>query len=314
MNKKLSMYAPLGVCVFIWSLVPLYLHSLASENVDATLLNVYRFSIATIFMNIWVWRYEKPSWDIIKSNLHKIIPLALLFFTGQSLMVAGYNCEGAEITPALGALLYQTATPWSVILALLLFADERAQVRSWRFIVGILFVIVGVFSVLYFREGISLNASLLSKGPLMILGCGLCFGAFCAGNRFIKTLAPATTFAAICTISTVLFFIHALSTNAPLAINSDWAWWVIPIFFLSGLGEIATANILFIRSIKIVGPSKSALLTCGVALLSAIYSTLLGREIMTAPQMIGGVLLVVGCGILTQSDNQKDPEPSEVKN
>ena len=201
--------------------------------------------------------------------------------------------------PGLVTLVNQSLVLFSVLLAALMFPDERSTLKSVLFLVGMSAALVGV--VMTVVGSSSFGTARFSVGVLVVLGSALMWALL--GGLIRKWLGGVSTFStlsSIFTIVTVLYFLTYLvvyrGLPLPRAPAGVWAFLV-----LSGLVGLGVGYSLYYRSVGILGLALSSSLTLLIPLLVGIASFFLFAERLTWVQLSGGVILLGGCYLVIRT-------------
>lgn len=282
--------------LFFWTVGPLFI-SYLSGHLDAWTQNALRYSVACL---IWLpfllvsqqrgtltahtWRRALIPW----------IPNVLM----QSTWALCFYYAG----PALIVLLTKTNILWIAGLSILLFADERALIRSPRFWLGSLLSVAGVAGVVLSRGNLGSGGNGL--GILVALATGLFGGLYTISIRiaFPKTdsrlgFSVVAVYTAPTLWLTALFF-----GDLGQCLHLGFYPWLCIV--LSGGMAIAVGHVMFYEAIRRLGATIPALVILAQPFTVLVGSHYLFHETMTRFQVMFGMLLLAGagCAILAQRD------------
>ncbi len=282
--------------LFFWTVGPLLI-SYLSHHLDAWTQNALRYSVACL---IWLpfllvsqargtlttrtWRRALIPWI---PNVLMQITWALCFY------YAG---------PALIVLLTKTNILWIAGLSILLFADERALIRSPRFWLGLLLSVAGVVGVILARPELSNSSTGL--GILVALATGLFGGLYTISIRvaFPKT-DSRLGFAAVAVYTAPTLWLTAIFFgDLGQCLHLGFYPWLCIV--LSGGMAIALGHVMFYEAIRRLGATIPALVILAQPFTVLVGSHYLFHETMTRFQVMFGMLLLAGasCAILAQRD------------
>jgi drug/metabolite transporter (DMT)-like permease len=181
------------------------------------------------------------------------------------------------VYPAFAAILGRTWVVYSIILAVILFPEERKVVRSPKFVLGTILSVAGMAGITLLKPG-TLGAR-LNMGTVLVLASAMGWAMYSIQiRRAVEVVDPSDAFVAVSAYTTVALAVLAFVFGSPGRIL-EVPLWVNFILVLSGIGCIATF----------------VLLSC---LLVVILSYLLFDEKLTLGQLVSGAVLLLGSGVV----------------
>ncbi len=216
-----------------------------------------------------------------------------------ALVPAAFNTVGQvfwSISPyyldaTLAAFLFQLSSVWSIIVAFVIFPDERQLAHSSRFWLGVAlaiggFVLLSLPSLLTHKGGTPL-------GILFIFLCGVSMAFYGVSVRYVlRDMHPLTLFSLVAIYTAVALLILAPlgEPSSLLYLQVGPAIWLI----VSALIGIAFAHGLFYVSVQRLGVAVSYIALMTTPLLTLIGSFIVLGERFSAIQWAGGALLLAG--------------------
>lgn len=201
-----------------------------------------------------------------------------------------YIASVQYVSAGLVALLFYTHLIWVAIWGYL-FKGERLKLSG---IVGIALALIGLVMLV----GISLG-KIHTGGIFMALGAALiCSGYVMFSNRVVEDLEPIFTTAFICLLCAVLFYVTGRTTGTLNFLISSTAW------LASIASAILTGNIAmfaFLAGMKRIGSTTATVLCTVEPLTAVVCSTLLLSQKMTALQLLGGLVIIIGAALVVTS-------------
>jgi len=268
---------------FGFALIPIFALYAYRGGIGVSTLLFIRFALAAALLFGYLAVTRKP----VKQALPAWPSLALLgaFYTMQS---AFYFTAVRHIPAALASLILYSYPAFVCLLALL-FEREKPSVR----IIAALGVsLAGVTFVLGTSFG---SASLI--GVLYALGASAVYSFYITvANRTLRRVEPFTAMACISLVSSACFAVLGAVLRS-LDFRFLPATW-LPILALIGISTLG-AIFAFFRSITLIGPNKTAIVSMTEPLFTIGLSALLFAERLTLKQALGGALVLTGTVLIT---------------
>lgn len=289
-DNPVSVYIYIMVAVILWGVSFVWTNSLLEQNVPILTFTFARMAIAGTFLtliSILMGKLQKIS----RKDLKWFILLAccepFIYFLGETY---GLQATGS---PALSSVIIATIPVFTLIAGELFY---REKISKWN-MAGIFLTIPGIFLMAYRPDGFSAKYS---------WGIILLFVAVFSATGYASVVRKLTDKYNDYTITTVQFLLGALYF-LPLVLIFDGdkfsteliKWEIIsPICSLAILCS-ATCFLLYVRTIRSLGITKTAIFTSMIPAFSALSSYLAGYDTFTILQILGIGIVVAGV-ILTQ--------------
>ncbi|MCF7929571.1 MAG: DMT family transporter [Spirochaetales bacterium] len=318
--------------ILAWSLSPVLIR-LVRDDFPIQFQNFFRFSISLAVVWVVVMRKNNPGVLRERFRADRRLPLkyaglALFVFLHQFFLVAGIY----RIMPGIASILEESGLLFSIVLALIFFADERAMIRHPLFVPGIVLSLVGVtlslgltempfFSQLFSHGEGGAQALQAAAGSGAAFGGAGDMGEFYLGGLFIILSALSWSMfsvlikhwlpgvpgglstAMVFTIIVPFFFLTHLFTalaipGMPIIPHPSGIAWLY--LSLSGLVGIALGYSFYYISLPVIGVTLAANLGLLIPFFTAVISFIILGERLTPLQLVGGVVLISGCILLAQ--------------
>ncbi len=252
--------------------------------------NAFRYLSGTVALYIISVRFRYDVKKVLKSprDMGNILVISVLAAAAQYC-----NVEGAARTPAvMGNIVLTLAFPLNIVLAAVLFQDEREIAKSFYFFLGTLFAVAGT-------AGIALNGK---SGELNLEGGTLFFISgtvlYCIYSLFLKKAVTAvhSGTVALFTAGTecLLFFILSLLFGNPGKFFKSGGTVQLILLFSGAYGLIIGMGLAFLI-VKHLG----LIMMNFIILLSPVMTGILGYfllgDTLTERQMGFGGILIFGC-------------------
>ncbi|MBK8267950.1 MAG: DMT family transporter [Planctomycetes bacterium] len=206
------------------------------------------------------------------------------------------------IEPGLAAFLLRVSLVSSTLGAFLLFADERAMLRSRLFWTGMAMIVIGSISTMMLSVHPISGGS--GFGMMLAAMAGIFFGMYGVSVRAcMRGVRPTDSFSAIATL-TALMMITMMVLKSPThgmgvfdLSAENWFWLV-----LSAVIGIAIGHIFYYAAIARLGVAVAAAIVQLSPFLCGIGSVLIFGELLTPGQWVAGAGMVVGASLLIRAE------------
>jgi drug/metabolite transporter (DMT)-like permease len=285
--------------VLCWSFVPPAVRFLSSYY-PALFQALFRYLAALIVL--WSFTVFTVGPKKLESELPRLLSL------WPKILVIALANYGFQLTftlslyllyPGLATLVNQSLVLFSVLLAALMFPDERSMLRSALFVIGVVVAIVGVIMTIVGSR--SFGTLEFNLGILLVLASALFWALLGALIRkWLGGVSTSFALSSVFTIVTALFLVTYLVAYGgfPVPQAPPWIWAFLVVSGLIGLG---IGHSLYYRAIAVLGIALSSSLALLIPLLVGIASFFLFRERLTWVQLVGGSGLLIGCYLITRA-------------
>ncbi len=259
---------------------------------NATTVLFLRFFIATLIILLYIV-VTKKDFKLNKSQLIHIIFLAIIGYTGTSYaLFLSYNYISVGLATILHFVYPVIVTAFSVILY-----KEKLHLSK---ILALILSVIGIY--LLVDSG---SASLNFKGVWLALISGFFYAYYIVGVAHSE-VSKIDTFV----LTFYLAFIAALSIFIVGMVNGQLDFNIKPYSFLAS-GSIALVSTvlaltMFLKGIKIIGPSSAAILSTLEPIVSIILGVIILSEKLSFTIVIGCVLILFSVIILTLGQRARD--------
>ncbi len=272
-----------------WSIGPIFIKQLTG-CVDSWTQNALRYTVACLF---WLpallyfmcaGKFDRRTWR-----------LALLPFAVNIGMQSLWAMTFYYISPAFATLLTKTSVLWITAFSLVFFVDERPLAGSPLFWVGLAFSVMGLCGVLYFKPDFTAVHTL--RGIVIALACAVVWGAYAVAVKIrLKDVDSRCGFAVISLYTTIALWIAAILFGRPdqAASLGVSAWTAVVV---SAITAIALGHVFFYTAIKRIGATIPSLVILAQPFMVFSISRVVFHERLTLPQLVFGVLLLIGAGL-----------------
>lgn len=252
-----------------------------------------RYVVASAVYLLYITIYKRNIFSMLGT-----IPVVLLLAAGTSQAVAAYLYMSAvkSISAGLAAVLFYTYILWVAVWGFV-FNKERLKLSG---IAGVALALIGLVMVV----GVSWG-KISTIGIFMGLAAALALSGFVmTSNGAMKKLEPIAASAFICILTAAPLFLLGSATGTLNYQMSTVAW----------LACVATgiftsiALFAFMAGMKLVGSTTASVLCTAEPVTAVVFSALLLSQKMSALQLFGGLVILIGAVLVVTSKRQPDAE------
>jgi drug/metabolite transporter (DMT)-like permease len=249
-----------------------------------------RFALASLLLIPLVRRLEGPE-PLPRGVLTRLIVLGVV---GNTLYQLGF-ISGLARTTASNSALILAAMPSIVAFLAVALGFERLRPKI---LVGVLVATVGVVLVVAAR-GVGFSGATMA-GDLLSLGAVICWAGYTLGLRVVP---PEVSPLRVTMVTTLAGTPGLVLAGVPQMLGMDWSavgWQGWSAFGYATFLSLLVAYVIWNRSVKVVGPSRTVVYMCLTPLIAvAAAAVFLGERPMPlqavgAALIIGGVLVTRG--------------------
>jgi len=298
--------AATGAClgaVALWSTGHIFIKYLAGP-IDSWSQNALRYSVAFLFWFPFLV-YAMKNGVLDPRTWRRAILPSVANVVMQSLYAAAFY----HIDPGFLTLLSNTSALWVAGFSLTLFPEERPLLASARFWGGLLLSLCGLFGILYFKEGFGEKRTQI--GVLLILLQALMWGVYTITVKTaFRDIDSRTGFSVISIYTVVGLWICTFLWGHPgPALHLGMGPWAAIIF--SGITGIALAHVFYYTAIQRIGATIPMLVVLAQPFLVFGLSHTIFHERLNGPQLLCGVVLLMGSGLSIWAQQHLRPRMSK---
>ncbi len=280
--------------IVCWGVPPIMLRYLTDYIPDGFTTNLVRYPISTVVYIPLLIAAARNGVRLGSFWWWALLP-AVVNVIGQTLFaIAPYYMQ-----PGVMSFLLRLSTIWSIVLALLIFRDERVLARSARFwlaaglaVLG--FVLMAVIGKPELPQTVGSNELAISAAGLaIVLICSLFWGLYDVTVRFtMRSLHPLIVFGVIGNYTSIgLILLAPLGEPRSVLRLSPG---VLVLLIASAYIGIAAAHGMYYVALQRLGVAVSS-----ITLLLSPFVTILGsafflHERFSVTQWVGGLVLTTG--------------------
>lgn len=246
-----------------------------------------RFSIASVFLGLFVWRING---NLSRLTLKQWVSVMFLGMTG----VFAYNVfffKGLSLVEAGRAAVIIATTPVMIGLLSALLFKERL---TWLNGIGILLSISGAIIVISRGRLDTIWQGGLGRGEFFIFGCVCSWVIFSLiGKTVMKSLSPLVTIFYASFIGAVALLLPALLEGLFKQVSRYLItdWWSL--FYLGFFGTVI-GFVWYYQGIQAIGPTRAGLFINFVPISAVLLAFLILNEPLTISLLTGTLFVCTG--------------------
>lgn len=294
------------LATLLWSFPALAVKFL-TRYADLYAQNVIRFTSASALL--WAVCLVRARREALAGLpiLLRVLPATAATFAYQYCYVRALYVP--DLLPGLAYLVGKSWVPFTALLSFAFFADERAVIRDWRFLTGVLLALGGVIGLLpgdgaAAGAGTGVAGGTLGLGLLLIVASSVFWSLYTVLVKLlVRRGSPLVAFTYVCSLLTVAFVLLATLTGESRLDIPDGAEgvavWAVAIG--SGALCIGAAQVFYYYSIRTLGMAVCSTVLLSATFFAPLLSVLLFREQLGARQIVAGLVLIAGCALTIQA-------------
>ena len=294
--------------VLLWSCTPVFVKHFAKADIHADVQNLFRYAAATLGLWIiilaWFGGEALHAWR----RWHAFLIPTVINCVFQVILVRALYLK--SIYPTFSSLLAKSSVVFSVVLAFLLFKDERRTILSRRYLTGCLLAGVGVAGVIAFGAraggaGGQVSQSDFAKGAALILAQAFLWACYILSMKpAVRNTRPLVAFAIVATFTTVFFAALTCIRSDPMQFFEISRRNQV-LMLLSGVAFISGAHSLYFRAVERLGVGICASFALISPFSTGLLSWLWHGESLAAPQILMGTVLLLGAFLIVAASRPK---------
>jgi drug/metabolite transporter (DMT)-like permease len=229
-------------------------------------------------------------WPILRARWRFVLVMGAVGYTLTNAMYFG----AAHLTTGINLAILPGGIPVFVLIGVMLF--HRTRVRAVQ-VIGVLLTIAGILIIASKGHLSVLRALNFNPGDILIVVNTMLYAGFTIGLRDRPDVSGLTLFsgmaaaALVTTLPLVGYEIVAGTVQWP----STWRGWLIVVYV--GLLTSLIAQLMYLRAVELIGPSRSGLFVNLVPVFGAIFTVVFLHEpvgfyhVAALVLVIGGILL-----------------------
>jgi len=280
-----------GVCYGFSPILAVYAYRGGASVADYVFL---RYGIASLFYLLYILIYKR---SIFKALGRIKLALPLMAGSSQAVSTYLYMSTVKSISAGLAAILFYTYIVWVAVWGFV-FKKERLKIKG---IAGIALALTGLALVVGVSWGkISTIGIFMGQAAALV-----CSAVVMASNETLKQLEPVVASAFISFFTAIPLFLLGSATGA-LHLQMSLTAWLAAI--ASAIISCNFALFAFMAGMERVGSTTASVLCTAEPVTAVVFSALLLSEKMTALQMLGGMVLLIGAVLVVTAKKTDSAE------
>lgn len=296
MNRHALAYIALAASTFGWALSPIFMRYMTGAY-DPYTQSFLRYAFATVILIAISGAAFRPGLALAFRRPRATLGLALL----NIIMQTAWTVSLYHTTATAAQLITKIQVLMIIAMSYFLYHEERAVIRSPRYILGTILGFAGLAGVLMDDPARSIFPT-LDLSVVLLLFVSVCWSIYAVwGKHVVRDLHPVPMFTVVSIYTTIGFGVNMLIVGDPGTIVSGGSW-MLGIAAASSVLPIAVAHAAyhyaqhrlgaaFCISVQLVTPA----ITNGLAVL------FWPDESMNAIQWAGAGVLTAGSLLVIQA-------------
>jgi len=296
MSSPARGYAAIMTASIAWGLAPVLIRYLSGAYDPYTQAFIRYFDAAVIMAIICLAGWRRPYLAILR-NVRVSGGLALSNVTMQVLWTTCLY----HTTATSAALITKVQIVFVILLSYLIFHEERAVIRSPRFLAGTLMGLLGVWGVLLDRPEQGLLPE-INLAVLGLIGASIAWAAYAVhGKHVVGNIHPVPLFGAIAAWTAAGLLLVALVAGRPAG-AFDVSPFVLLLTILSAAVPIVLAHVTFHYAQRELGAAICGSMILTSPLFTHVISICIWPdEWMNGWQWTGAAVLLAGSYLVVRA-------------
>ncbi|MDT8900214.1 DMT family transporter [Anaeroselena agilis] len=269
-----------------FSLLPIFGIFAYREGVNVNTLLFLRFTLTALFLFAYAGA-RKQAFTVSRRQLALLFALGGICYSAQSsLFFSSLHYIPASLT----SLLLYTHPLFVAILASIV--DKERLTRS-----NILAIVLSMTGLVFVLGASPAEVNLI--GILMAFGAAVVYSAYLLlGTRLVKQMSPLVTSAFVASFAALSLLVAGIAAGKLSLALSATAWMAV-----AGIVAFATimAMLALFRSLELIGPTRTSILSMIEPLLTFSFSALLFGDRLTPLQLAGGAAVLAGAALVIKA-------------
>ena len=257
-------------------------------------LSFYRNIVVIVILLPFIINKIKIIFEIFKINW-KIICILSIF--GVSIFNSFMNIALTSSSVISSSLMPSFAPSLIIIFSLIIFNSKISYLQCF----GVFVSFIGFLNIIIRGNILNLGSLDFVIGDIWMLGCVACWAFYSVMlKKMPKEIDNISFLFLIFFIGNIFvfpFYIFESSVNNSFFLNEKYSFLLV---LYVGIGPALISFLLWIKSIKIIGASKSGLFLNLIPIFSSIISIIFLNEIIKLFHIVGALLIFLGIYIVNK--------------
>ena len=279
------------ITVAIWSWPAIFIKFL-SRDFDVITQNFFRYLAASLFLWLYCAVFSRPKLFPIRGNLRNILLPSFLVFLFQIVWVQAVYLT----TPTTATLLSKLDIVFVALLSFFFLKGERKILGSKYFLMGASLALLGVVGVVLGRAT-ELRTEFNLGVALLLLRSLLWSSYIISVRNLVIKVEPIVAATWVYSFAT-LFFLPMVLVLGDIYKVAEVPAYVNLILFGSGVLCVGIGNATNYIATRYLGATIPAILLLLTPFLTGVFSYLIFAEVLNLPQILSGLLILLGCWVI----------------
>ena len=257
-------------------------------------LSFYRNIVVIVILLPFIINKIKIIFEIFKINW-KIICILSIF--GVSIFNSFMNIALTSSSVISSSLMPSFAPSLIIIFSLIIFNSKISYLQC----IGVFVSFIGFLNIIIRGNILNLGSLDFVIGDIWMLGCVACWAFYSVMlKKMPKEIDNISFLFLIFFIGNIFvlpFYIFESSVNNSFFLNEKYSFLLV---LYVGIGPALISFLLWIKSIKIIGASKSGLFLNLIPIFSSLISIIFLNEIIKLFHIVGALLIFLGIYIVSK--------------
>ena len=257
-------------------------------------LSFYRNIVVIVILLPFIINKIKIIFEIFKINW-KIICILSIF--GVSIFNSFMNIALTSSSVISSSLMPSFAPSLIIIFSLIFFNSKISYLQC----IGVFVSFIGFLNIIIRGNILNLGSLDFVIGDIWMLGCVACWAFYSVMlKKMPKEIDNISFLFLIFFIGNIFvlpFYIFESSVNNSFFLNEKYSFLLV---LYVGIGPALISFLLWIKSIKIIGASKSGLFLNLIPIFSSLISIIFLNEIIKLFHIVGALLIFLGIYIVNK--------------
>ena len=257
-------------------------------------LSFYRNIVVIVILLPFIINKIKIIFEIFKINW-KIICILSIF--GVSIFNSFMNIALTSSSVISSSLIPSFAPSLIIIFSLIIFNSKISYLQC----IGVFVSFIGFLNIIIRGNILNLGSLDFVIGDIWMLGCVACWAFYSVMlKKMPKEIDNISFLFLIFFIGNIFvlpFYIFESSVNNSFFLNEKYSFLLV---LYVGIGPALISFLLWIKSIKIIGASKSGLFLNLIPIFSSLISIIFLNEIIKLFHIVGALLIFLGIYIVNK--------------
>ncbi len=288
-GRRLGLAATMATA-FIWAWPTIFIKMLA-RDFDIFTQSFYRYLASAAFLGALAILLMRDDLGKAADRIRLLVLPAILVSLFQVTSVAGVYMTNAS----LASLVNRMSIAFIVLFSYALFESERRVMRSGYFVLANVLIAAGVFGLVLGASEVNLEFNL---GVLVTVVSAFFWAAYIVNVKQIVNDFEALAAMPVVHLLASAIFLPIVLLFGDITRVTSVGWGTNLLLVGSGIICVGLGNVTNYAAIRHLGTTLPANIMTFKPLLTVVFAYLIMNEVLTAAQILSGMLLLLGCWVM----------------